>query len=273
MFVLMTDARVRPDQALVLLALSQNTILGVGPHGEAATSASEVELTYAERQRLREMGGSVAIVWHYPGELSEAQIQGVQAECARLGIEVVAVTEAGFSPERQAADIASVLEKRPNVIVSIPTDRARTPVAYRAAAAQGVKLVFVENVPDGFVAGRDYVSVVATDDYGNGVASAHLMAQALGGHGTVGMVHHGAGFFVTRQRAEAFEATIRGDYPGITIQARAAVAVLISRRMDRRQRPTCWQHNPTSTRSGPFGTYQPRGSWLPPALSAGRTSW
>ena len=220
----MSEPRVQPDQALILLALSENSIRSTGPHGESPTPATDVELTWAERKRLKKLGGTAAIVWHYASALSQAQIEGVRAECARLGIEVVAVTEAGFSADRQAMEIASVLAKRPDVIVSIPTDSFATADAYRAAAEQGARLVFVENVPAGFVAGRDYVSVVATDDYGNGVASAHLMAQALGGKGTVGMVYHEADFFVTRQRSEAFEATIAGDYPGMRIVARSGVS-------------------------------------------------
>ena len=84
--------------------------------------------------------------------------------------------------------------------------------------------MFIDNVPSGFVAGRDYVSVVAADNYGNGVASAHLMAQALDGKGTVGMVEHKVDFFVTRQRADAFEATIAENYPGMRIVGREGVS-------------------------------------------------
>lgn len=219
----MTEARVRPDQALLLLALNENTIRGNGPNGEPPTSARDVELTYAERKRLKTLGGTAAIVMHYTSDWSQAQVEGLQTGFERLGIEVVAVTEAGFRSDRQVADLASVVARRPNVIVSIPTDPASMADAYRAASAQGIKLVFIDNIPDGFVAGRDYVSVVAADNYGNGVASAHLLAQALDGQGTVGMVHHEADFFVTRQRAEAFEATIAQDYPGMHIAARHGV--------------------------------------------------
>ncbi|MGH2394991.1 MAG: substrate-binding domain-containing protein, partial [Candidatus Limnocylindria bacterium] len=219
----MTEARMRPDQALILLALNENTIRSVGPHGEPPTSARDVELTYAERKRLNERGATAAIVMHYVSDWSQAQVEGMQAGFARLGIEVVAVTEAGFRADRQVENLATVMAKRPDVIVSIPTDPAATADAYRAAAAAGTKLVFIDNVPDGFVAGTDYVSVVAADNYGNGVASAHLMAQALGGEGTVGLVHHQADFFVTRQRAEAFEATIAQDYPGMRVVARHGV--------------------------------------------------
>lgn len=219
----MTDPRVRPDQALILLALSENSIRSTGPNGEPPTPAAEIELTYAERKRLKALGGTAAIVMHYVSDWSQAQVEGMQSECERLGIEIVAVTEAGFQADRQVADLASVLTKSPNVIVSIPTDPVVTADAYRAAAAQGAKLVFIDNIPAGFAAGRDYVSVVAADNYGNGVASAHLMAQALDGQGTVGMIRHEADFFVTRQRADAFEATIASDYPGMRIVARGGV--------------------------------------------------
>ena len=220
----MTEARVRPDQALILLALSENSIRSTGPHGEAPTPAAEVELTYAERKRLKALRGTAAIVMHYQSDWSQAQVEGMQAEFIRLGIEVVAETEAGFRPDRQVADLAAALDKRPGVIVSIPTDPVATADAYRAAADQGCKLVFIDNIPAGFAAGRDYVSVVAADNSGNGVASAHLMAQALDGQGSVGIVHHDAEFFVTRQRLDAFVATIESDYPGMRIVARHGVS-------------------------------------------------
>ena len=73
-------------------------------------------------------------------------------------------------------------------------------------------------------AGVDYVSVVSADNYGNGVASAHLMAQALGDDGgQIGLVFHAADFFVTRQRYEAFKATITENYPNIEIVAEQGI--------------------------------------------------
>jgi ribose transport system substrate-binding protein len=61
------------------------------------------------------------------------------------------------------------------------------------------------------------VSVVSADNYGNGVASAHLMAKALGCEGSVGIVYHAADFFVTQQRYDAFKETIAENYPDIEI--------------------------------------------------------
>ena len=84
-----------------------------------------------------------------------------------------------------------------------------------------MKLVFMDNVPKGFIAGKDYVSSVSADNYGNGVAAAHLMAKALGGKGEIGLVFHAADFFVTRQRYDGFKKTIAGELSGHQDRRRA----------------------------------------------------
>ena len=170
------------------------------------------------------MNATAAIVMHYGGnDWSQAQINGLETQFAAMGIDVIAVTDAGFKPEKQVSDIETVLAQEPDIIVSIPTDPVATAGAFRAAAEAGVQLVFMDNVPANFVAGQDYVASVSADNYGNGVAAAHLMAQALDGEGEIGIVFHAADFFVTRQRYDAFKSTIESDYPGISIVAEQGI--------------------------------------------------
>ena len=205
------------DPAAALAGLADQ-VLSTGPGGETPTSPSEVVLTDEEMTQIKDMGATAAIVMHYGGnDWSQAQIAGLQQQFGEMGIEVVATTDADFKPEQQVSDIETVLALEPDIIVSIPTDPVATEAAYKKAAEQGVKLVFMDNVPNNMVAGQDYVSVVSADNYGNGVAAAHLMAQALGCQGKVGAIYHEADFFVTRQRWDAFKATIAEDYPGIEI--------------------------------------------------------
>ncbi|MCX7300861.1 MAG: substrate-binding domain-containing protein [Rhodobacterales bacterium] len=214
-FAFTTPAMADPAAALAALA---DTVLSTGPSGEAPSPASAVTLSDAELAQIREMGATAAIVMHYGGnDWSRAQINGLQTQFEAMGIEVIAVTDAGFKPETQVANIETVMAQSPDIIVSIPTDPVATATAYRAAVDAGVTMVFMDNVPAGFVAGQDYVSVVSADNYGNGVAAAHLMAQALNGEGEVGLVFHAADFFVTKQRYDGFKATIAADYPGMTI--------------------------------------------------------
>lgn len=210
-----------PDAALAKL---QETVLSKGPTGEDPSPASSVTLTDEELAKIKGMNATAAIVMHYGGnDWSRAQINGLQTQFEAMGIKVIAVTDAGFKPEKQVADLETIMAQKPNIIVSIPTDPTATAAAYKAAAEAGTKLVFMDNVPTGFKAGTDYVSVVSADNYGNGVASAHLMAKALGGEGEIGIVFHAADFFVTKQRYDAFKATIASDYPDIKIVAEQGI--------------------------------------------------
>lgn len=210
-----------PDAALAKL---QETVLSKGPSGEDPSPASSVTLSDEELAKIKGMNATAAIVMHYGGnDWSRAQINGLQTQFEAMGIRVIAVTDAGFKPEKQVADLETIMAQKPSIIVSIPTDPTATAAAYKAAAEAGVKLVFMDNVPAGFKAGTDYVSVVSADNYGNGVAAAHLMAKALGGEGEIGVVFHAADFFVTKQRYDAFKATIASDYPNIKIVAEQGI--------------------------------------------------
>jgi ribose transport system substrate-binding protein len=214
------DAQV--DAALKEL---EGTVLSKGPHGEDPATADTAELTAEEVAEVKSMGATAAIVMHYGGnDWANAQIDGLQAEFANLGIEVVAVTDANFKPDKQVSDIETVMSKNPDIIVSIPTDPVATASAYKKAADAGVKLVFMDNSPQGLEAGTDYVSVVSADNYGNGVVSAHLMAKALGGAGKVGVIYHEADFFVTKQRYEGFTKTITDEYPDVELVAEQGIA-------------------------------------------------
>src|SRR5205814_7205235 len=125
---------------------------------------------------------------------------------------------------RQVSNLETVMAKKPDIIVSIPTDPVATADAYKAVARTGTRLVFMDQPANGLTAGRDYVSVVSADNYGNGVVSAHLMAKALGGKGKIGVIYHEADFFVTRQRYEGFRTTISQNYPGISIVETRGIA-------------------------------------------------
>jgi ribose transport system substrate-binding protein len=209
------------QQALAALA---GKVLAEGPNGEPPASASSVTLSPQEIEQVRAKKATAAIVMHYTGDgWTDSQIAGLRQQFGELGIEVIAVTDAGFQPDKQVSNIETVLARKPDIIVSIPADPVATASAYRQAAAAGVKLVFMDNVPQGMQAGRDYVSAVSADNVGNGVVAAHLMADALGGKGEIGVVYHEADFKVTRQRLQGFEDTIARDYPDIHIVDRKGV--------------------------------------------------
>ncbi|MGH2383753.1 MAG: substrate-binding domain-containing protein [Candidatus Limnocylindria bacterium] len=208
-----------PDAALAEL---ETTVLATGPFGEEPTSPTEVMLTPEEIEEVRAMNATAAIVMHIQGDWTKAQVDGLTTTFEELGIEVIASTNGEGRTEKQVADIETVLVQEPDIIVSIPWSPGDQVAAYQKIVDQGVVLVFADNAIPDFVAGEDYISTVSADNWGNGVASAHLMAKALiekngSATGKIGMVWFDIDFFVTNQRRDAFEETINENYPGIEI--------------------------------------------------------
>jgi ribose transport system substrate-binding protein len=213
----------KADKALAAIVGGQ--VLSKGPHGETASPASSADLTPAEIDQVKALKATAAIVMHYGGnDWASAQIDGLKSEFAKLGIKVIATTDANFKPDKQVSDLQTVMTQKPTLIVSIPTDPVATASAYTAAASAGTKLVFMDNVPNGMTAGKDYVCVVSADNYGNGVVSAHEMAKALNGKGKIGAVFHQADFFVTAQRYQGFKETITKEYPDIKLVEEKGIA-------------------------------------------------
>ncbi|MED4601408.1 substrate-binding domain-containing protein [Paenibacillus validus] len=219
-------ATTTPDGPVTInQSLPDKEILSKGPNGESAISAKTLKLTPEELAKIKEGKYKAAVALHYAGnDWSTAQVKGLKDTFAKMGIEVIAQTDANFKPEKQVSDIETILTKKPNILISIPVDPVSTAEAFKKAAAAGVKLVFMDNKPNGLEHGKDYVSVVSADNYGNGVEAANLMAKALGEKGDIGVIFHDADFFVTKQRTEAFEKTIKEKYPNIKIVDRGGIA-------------------------------------------------
>src|SRR5260370_26403094 len=89
------------DAAKALAAL-QEKVLSKGPNGEEPSPASSVSLTAEEIAKVQELKAKAAIVMHYTrSDWSQAQVAGLRSQFDKMGIEVIAVTDAGFKAERQ----------------------------------------------------------------------------------------------------------------------------------------------------------------------------
>lgn len=203
------------------IVLDENDIKSTGPNGEKATPASSLTLTDEEIAKLKAGNYSAAISFHYAGnDWSSAQQKGLEDTFKKYGINIVGTTDANFSVEQQVSDLETLTALNPDVMISIPTDAKATSDAFKRVSDRGIKLVFMDNVPDNFVAGENYVGAVSADNYGNGVIAAELIGDKLKGKGKIGIIHYDVDYFVTNQRLEAFEKTIKKKYPDIEVIAK-----------------------------------------------------
>ncbi len=113
-------------------SLPNKEILSKGPNGENAVSAKTLQLTPEELAKIKQGNYKAALAMHYAGnDWSTAQIKGLKETFAKMGIEVIATTDANFKSEKQVSDIETILSKKPNIIVSIPVDPVSTAAAYK----------------------------------------------------------------------------------------------------------------------------------------------
>ncbi len=184
---------------LPLAAFAQEPVTS-GPNGEAATPAASLVLGDEDVAKLKEGGFTAAFTWHELYDWSSAVSRGAQDEFARLGIKVVAETNAGFDAARQTADVETVLALNPSIMISLPVDSEAGKATYGKVAAAGTRLVFIDNAAAGLTQGQDFVTTVTSDRAVIGARTAEAMNEALGGTGKIGYIFHDANFQVTNQR-------------------------------------------------------------------------
>jgi ribose transport system substrate-binding protein len=195
-----------------------------GPNGEKPEPAEEIQLTTSELEEVRAGNYTAALVWHTSDPVTAAMTRGAEAAFEEMNIDVVATTNAEYQADRQSDQLRTVMAKRPDLILSLPVDPTATADAYKATANGGARLVFADNVPEGFKHGRDYVTLSSSDLFQMGKHSADALAKSIGNEGEVGYIYHDADFYVTNQRDRAFKETIEGNYPGIDIIAEQGIA-------------------------------------------------
>lgn len=140
----------------------------VGPNGEDAVPADEIELTDEQYEAIKEKKLKAVLLWAGAGEWYNAMTDGAKEEFKKLGIEVAAISDANFDPATQATQIETALALNPDIILTLPVDPVAGTAAFKPAVEKGVKIVFADNGVNDYRPGEDYVSIVTGDQYGMG---------------------------------------------------------------------------------------------------------
>lgn len=191
----------------------------VGPNGEKPTPVSQLTLTSDDVAKLQAGHYTAAQLWHTSSQFVEAVQNGAAAEFQRLGITVVATTNANMDAGTQANQVQTAMAKKPNVIIGLPVDPTSAAAAFKPAVDAGTKLVFLSNVPKGYTYGKEYTSIVTDDLFDMGKRAAEALGHSLNGKGEVAIVYYNAQYYVTNQRDAAFRTTLKKEFPNIKIVA------------------------------------------------------
>ncbi|WP_062223585.1 substrate-binding domain-containing protein [Aureimonas sp. D3] len=214
-----------PSAALVAKAKIDdlsNIVVGEGPRGEEGVLYSDIKVSDEQLAKIKAGNFTVAIALGWLGDdWASQQLIGMKEEFARLGIKIVAETNANWEDARQISDLATVSVLKPNLVVSFPLNAQTTATAYQDLAAAGTKIVFMDQVADGMEPGKDYVSMVSSDNHALGMNIADMLSDAIGNEGDVGALYYAPDFYVTNVRYEGFIARLREKHPNVRLAVAA----------------------------------------------------
>lgn len=190
------------------------------PSGAPATSPEVLTLTEAEIARLRAGKFTAGIAMQaLDTPWNALQVEAITSTLGRYGVEVVAVTDAAQNPARQAGQLAGMIDRKVDVIFSVPIDPASQTAAYKRVSDAGIKLVFMDNVVHNMAPGKDYVTVVASDNEKNAVYATEELIRAIGGRGEVGLLtYFYDSYYSIAARREGFLKTLAA-HPGVRLAA------------------------------------------------------
>jgi ribose transport system substrate-binding protein len=202
--------------------LGPTSIIGQGPNGEVAASMKDLELSDADAAKVRAGKFKVALVMHTENlDWSKLQIQGIKDTFNKYGVRISGTTAAEYKVDKQVADIENTIQQKPDGIISIPVDNTATAPAYKKIQQAGIKLVLMDNVPQGLKYPQDYASMISADSQGNGQIAAEVLSANVPKGGTVGIIDFGIDFFVTNQRTKGVKDWLKKNRSDIKIKETA----------------------------------------------------
>jgi ribose transport system substrate-binding protein len=117
---------------------------------------------------------------------------------------------------RQVQIVDSMVSRRVDGIVVAAADRKALVQSIDRATAAGIPVTVFDSGLDS----ENFMSYVATDNFGAGQLGGREVGRLLGGQGTVAILMHVPGSVSTTDRERGFEDAIAKEFPGIAIVAR-----------------------------------------------------
>jgi ribose transport system substrate-binding protein len=150
-------------------------------------------------------------------EWDNANLTGFKDAAELLNMEIVATANGDLDPVKQKGDMENFASMDLDIVSAQAWDLEIASQWFDPLAKQGVKLVFMSNVPKGYTPGKEYVGAITDSLYDMGVDSADMMAEAIGSEGQVLSIEVAGVNYVTNTRDGAFRDTIKSKYPKIEI--------------------------------------------------------
>ncbi len=197
-----------------------NTVVSDGQRGEKGVLGSSIQITDEQAAKIKAGNFTVGISMGWLGDdWASEQLIGLKETFEKYGVKVVAETNANWDDAKQIADLETIAVLKPSLVVSIPLNGKTTASAFKQLKEGGAKVVFIDQAVEGMEPGKDYVSIVSSDNLALGMYIADELAKSIGGKGEVAAMYFANDFYVTNLRYIGFVARLMAKYPDIKLVA------------------------------------------------------
>lgn len=149
----------------------------------AKTLLVSASITFAAAAAHAEGIGASLLTQQHPFYNELAKAITAEAKAKNVPVEI---SIANQDLNKQLADIEDFIVKGVDVIIMSPVDSKGALAAVMRAQAAGIKVITVD-VP---VEGAKVASYIGTDNYAGGVKAGELMAEQIGGKGSVAIIDY-----------------------------------------------------------------------------------
>ena len=199
-----------------------HTVVSDGEHGEKGVLASTLTVTDDQAAKIKAGKFTVGIAMGWLGDdWASQQLKGLKETFNKLGVRVIAETNADWDDAKQISNLEAIGAQRPSLVVSIPLNKKTTALAYKKIQKSGTKVMFIDQAVDGMEPGKDYISIVSSDNLALGMYVADELAKAIGGSGDVAAMYFANDFYVTNLRYIGFIARLMVKYHNVKLVAAA----------------------------------------------------
>lgn len=190
----------------------------LGPNGEKATPSDDFFLTEDKITKVKDLKLSAAVLLHdTTSDFSKALLRGIEIQSIILGIDIKMIKDCKFDPVKQNEHYIEAIESNIDIIFTLVVDTAMAVETLKLAVDKGVELVFLSNLPNGFIHDKDYASLVTDDLFLMGQYVAEMIIKDLKNQGQVIWFFHDSTYFVTNQRDLAVKTVLEAKNSNIKI--------------------------------------------------------
>lgn len=171
------------------------------PDGMPPASLSEA-LKIMQSAKIENRDLKVFVAMHdVENDWSRRVLEGIKDYLTFYDISLFAVTDAGFDVNKQLADYKVIADLDVDVLITLPLDNGLAEAPLKVLADQGIKLVFLDTVPESISRETAFSGWTVGDGYSLGYLGAEILEAEIG-NGSVALLHWSNDMYTVSQRSK-----------------------------------------------------------------------